>query len=107
MTQLISVINGKDDSEMILIPGGNFLMGEEWKVVYVEAFYIDKFPITNLQYKKFIDATGAKEPFFWNNERFNKPLQHVVGVSCNDAVAYAKWAGKRLPKEIEWEKAAR
>lgn len=65
------------------------------------------FRIINSQYKKFIEITGIREPFFWDDERFNKPLQPVVGVSWNDAVAYAKWAGKRLPKEIEWEKAAR
>src|SRR3972149_1956753 len=107
MTRLASIINVKDDSEMVLVPSGDSIMGEERKVVHVDEFYIDRFPITNSQYKKFVDATGDKEPFFWNNERFNKPLQPVVGVSWNDAVAYARWAGKRLPREIEWEKAAR
>ena len=107
MTRLVSIINEKDDSEMVLVPSGDFIMGEERKVVHVNEFYIDKFPITNPQYKKFVNTTGAKEPFFWNNERFNKPLQPVVGVSWNDAVAYTRWAGKRLPREIEWEKAAR
>lgn len=106
MTQQ-SIINEKDGSEMVYIAPGNFIMGDDRKVVFVDAFYIDKFPITNSQYKKFIDETGAKLPFFWNNERFNKPLQPVVGVSWSEAVAYAKWAGKRLPKEKEWGKAAR
>ena len=100
-------MNEKDDSEMVLVPSGDSIMGEERKVVHVDEFYIDRFPITNSKYKKFVDTTGAKEPFFWNNERFNKPLQPVVGVSWNDAVAYARWAEKRLPREIEWEKAAR
>src|SRR3972149_4627526 len=107
MPRIISVINEADGSEMVLIPSGEFIMGEERTVVNVNAFYIDMFPITNSQYKKFIEITGIREPFFWDDERFNKPLQPVVGVSWNDAVAYAKWAGKRLPKEIEWEKAAR
>ncbi|WKZ23538.1 MAG: formylglycine-generating enzyme family protein [Candidatus Brocadiaceae baterium WH-1] len=92
---------------MVFVPEGNFIMGEERKTVYVGAFYIDKYPVTNAQYKKFIEATGAKRPLFWNDEQFNKPLQPVVGVSWNDAVAYAKWACKRLPTETEWEKAAR
>ena len=82
-------------------------MGEERKTAHVDVFYIDKFPITNSQYKKFIDATWTKEPFNWGEAQFNKPLQPVVGVSWHDAVAYAKWTGKRLPKETEWEKAAR
>jgi len=57
-------MNEKDDSEMVLVPSGDFIMGEERKVVHVNEFYIDKFPITNSQYKKFIDTTGAKGPFF-------------------------------------------
>ncbi|CAG0938649.1 Formylglycine-generating enzyme [Candidatus Brocadiaceae bacterium] len=107
MTPLVSIINKTDGSEMVLVPAGEFIMGEERKVVYIEAFYIDKFPITNSQYKKFVEETGGREPLFWNNERFNKPSQPVVGVSWKEAVAYAKWAGKRLPREVEWEKAAR
>ena len=107
MTQLVSIINKTDGSEMVLVPSGEFVMGEERKVVYIEAFYIDKFPITNAQYKKFVEETGGREPLFWNNERFHKSSQPVVGVSWKEAVAYAKWAGKRLPREVEWEKAAR
>ncbi|MFN3533644.1 MAG: formylglycine-generating enzyme family protein [Candidatus Brocadia sp.] len=106
-TGVVSIINEKDGSEMVFVPPGEFIMGEERKVVYVDAFYIDKFPITNIQYKKYIDETGAQKPLFWEDERFNKPSQPVVGVSWKDAVAYAKWAGKRLPREVEWEKAAR
>ena len=84
MTRLVSITNEKDDSEMVLCSIGDSIIGEERKVVYVNEFYIDKSPITNSQYKKFIDTTtGAKEPFFWDNERFNKPLQPVVGVSWN------------------------
>ncbi|MDR4506660.1 MAG: formylglycine-generating enzyme family protein [Candidatus Brocadiaceae bacterium] len=107
MAGLETIINEQDGSEMVLIPAGEYIMGEKGKVVFVDAFYIDRFPITNLQYKKFLEASEAKEPFYWNNERFNKPLQPVVGISWYDAVAYATWAGKRLPKEVEWGKAAR
>ncbi|MEK7776536.1 MAG: SUMF1/EgtB/PvdO family nonheme iron enzyme [Planctomycetota bacterium] len=106
-TSPTSIVNEKDGSEMILIPAGDCIIGEERKVVPVESFYIDKFPISNAQYKKFMDATGAKEPLYWSDKRFCNPLQPVVGISWNDAVAYTKWAGKRLPREIEWEKAAR
>lgn len=107
MTQPVTIMNEIDNAEMVLVPEGDFVMGEDRKVVRVSDFYIDKFPVTNLQYKKFMDAVRAKSPFFWDNDRFNKPLQPVVGVSWNEAVAYAKWAEKRLPREIEWEKAAR
>lgn len=106
-TGVVSIINEKDGAEMVLVPAGEFIMGEERKVMHVEAFYIDTFPTTNLHYKKFIEETGAPEPLFWNNSRFNKPLQPVVGVSWKEAAAYAKWAGKRLLREMEWEKAAR
>lgn len=103
----VIIINEKDGSEMVLVPAGPFHMGEEKSVVYVDAFYIDKYQITNAQYEKFVEETKHRRPSFWEDSRFNNPNQPVVGISWDDAVAYAKWAGKRLPKEIEWEKAAR
>ena len=82
-------------------------MGNEKNSVNVDAFYIDKYPITNCQYKKFIVETNYDETAFWENTKFNNPDQPVVGVNWADAVAYANWAGKRLPEEKEWEKASR
>jgi formylglycine-generating enzyme required for sulfatase activity len=82
--------------------------------VYLDAFYIDKYEVTNAQYKKFIDATGYKPPENWNDAKvsesqadFSAPNKPVVGVSWEDAQAYCRWAGKRLPTEAEWEKSAR
>jgi len=75
--------------------------------VYLDAFYIDKYQVTNAKYKKFMDATGHPAPGYWNNSRFNAPDHPVVGVSWDDANAYCQWAGKRLPTEAEWEKGAR
>ena len=106
----------KDSSVMMLIPAGSFWMGLREGTtnhdaplhnVYVDAFYMDKCEVTYSQYAKFIEETGHKKPFYWDDVRFNDPMQPVIGVDWQDAVDYAEWAGKRLPTEAEWEKAAR
>ncbi len=132
-SQKESRITGKDGAPMALIPAGEFQMGSNDRAVhgarpvhtvYLDAFYMDVYEVTNAQYKKFMDATGHRPPnwndsrskadppfcsyFYWLNLFLEKPADHpVIGVSWHDAAAYAKWAGKRLPTEAEWEKAAR
>jgi formylglycine-generating enzyme len=77
-------------------------------VVHLDAFYIDRQEVTNQAYPTFVGTTGHLAPTFWNSPRhFADPAQPVVGVLWSDAQAFCAWQGKRLPTEVEWEKAAR
>jgi formylglycine-generating enzyme required for sulfatase activity len=126
-----AVISPIDDAPMILIPSGEFQMGDylgngeedehPLHTVYLNAFYIDKYEVTNAQYRRFVQATGHRPPMGyrdvngelqvifkpWLDKNFNDDNMPVVCVSWDDAVAYSEWVGKRIPTEAEWEKAAR
>ncbi len=95
--------------DMVLVPAGEFLAGETRTPCTLKAFYIDRFEVTNKHYKSFVGATGHQPPRAWARGSFPAGEENlpVTGISWEDAVVYAAWAGKRLPSESEWEKAAR
>ena len=117
--------------DMTLVPAGIFLSGltsdqmqklsDTYQInpdlfsnipsreIELPAFLIDRFEVTNQQYREFTEATGYRPPLNWiisgyPEEQADHP---VVGIDHADAGAYAEWAGKRLPTDVEWEKAAR
>ena len=102
---------------MVYIPKGEFIMGTNirWEdespehVIYLQEYFIDRNEITNADYKKFVGATGYRPPKHWNQGSYPEALARhpVTYVSWYDSVEYCRWAGKRLPSEQEWEKAAR
>ncbi|GJL56819.1 MAG: hypothetical protein NPIRA02_39510 [Nitrospirales bacterium] len=112
----------KDPVEMVNIPAGPFIRGSTEtqgrpderprKKIFLNAFAMDKYEVSNRQYQKFVEETLHKPPFnvYGDGDVFNVPgiANHpVVQVTWHDAVDYCFWAGKRLPTEAEWEKAAR
>ena len=114
---------------MAQIPAGKFWMGRAYSMfldsadllprdkmddrpannIYLDAFSIDKYEVTNADYARFVDATGARPPWHWPQGKIPNGEERfpVFNVNWFEATDFCKWAGKRLPTEAEWEKAAR
>ncbi len=108
---------GDAPNPMVTIPAGAFMRGTDNRLpdegpqhtMTTKAFSIDKYEVTNLQYWKYVQSAGANAPrHFVNGAPPPGKVDHpVTYVSWFDAKRYCEWAGKRLPTDIEWEKAAR
>ncbi len=92
---------------MVLVPAGKFLFGQGREEKLLESFLIDIHPVTNAEYGEFLEATTYRKPASWDDPRYNRADQPVVGVSWMDALKYCEWRGKALPTEEQWEKASR
>jgi formylglycine-generating enzyme required for sulfatase activity len=124
---LAALFVGKDAAPMVVIPEGSFPRGnspgqgdadeQPQRSIHLSAFYIDRFEVTNRRYQAFLKAMNHRIPEHccdfsynvWKGTEFPAVLADhpVVNVDWFDAEAYCKWAGKRLPTEAEWEKAAK
>lgn len=116
---LYKTIVGDDGREMIEIPEGPFKMGSNdgdydeapEHQVYLSTFYIDKHEVTQGEYERFVKMTKRGKPFVPvfddDPSQILKPELAAMGMSWSDAAAYCQWAGKRLPTEAQWEKAAK
>ena len=117
LPKLAATLLGKDGAPMVLVPAGEFTMGSEQgdddeqpvHRVFLDSFYLDTFEVTNGRFAKFVAAIQSEPP--WGFADQETPVRHaeqpVRWVNWLEATGYCLWAGKRLPTEAEWEKAAR
>lgn len=116
---LIGYLRSQEDvakDEMVQIPGGSYQLGTSALAHpllrgthVVEDFLIDNTKVSNREFKMFLDATGTSLPNFWKSQGYPaaSPDLPVTGVTLEEAEAYARWRGKRLPTLIEWQCASR
>ncbi|MBI2374760.1 MAG: formylglycine-generating enzyme family protein [Deltaproteobacteria bacterium] len=109
-------LSERDGMELVRVPAGRFTMGSDRgrydeyppHVVEVDEFLIDRHEVSNAQYTRFVSETGYRPKGAWRVAKaVARPRHPVTLVTFEDAEAYARWVGRRLPTEAEWEKAAR
>lgn len=120
--QEVDVASGEEpiQEEMVAISAGPFIRGTNdggfderpQRTIFLDAFSIDRYEVTNHQYRQFVVATGHRKPglpsrYAKSGSKVRGVNQPVVYVSWEDAAEYCRWRGKRLPTEAEWEKAMR
>jgi formylglycine-generating enzyme required for sulfatase activity len=114
-------VSAKDGMEMVYVPAGDFNMGnfsgiadeQPLHSVFLDAYWIDKTEVTNVMYSQCVQSGACLKPYNQSNTHFNyyPDPQYanypVIDLKWSSAEAYCAWAGRRLPTEAEWEKAAR
>jgi eukaryotic-like serine/threonine-protein kinase len=97
-------VHQTETGEMLVVPGGYFLFGNENAKVLLPVYYVDKTEVPNEHFNRFLTATGRDVS---DERRDADPRLPAVNVTYEEADEFCKWAGKRLPLPMEWEKAAR